>query len=222
SSPVIRDEISGGNAQITGGFTREEAHRLAVVLRSGALPAPLTFEEERTVGATLGADAIRKGVTASLAGAALVVVFMIVYYRKAGLLAVGCVTLAVAFLLAVLSLFGATLTLPGIGGIALNVGMGVDASIIIYERIREELRTGATAKAAIEAGFSKAHWSIMDANITTLLSGLCLYSWGTGPIKGFAVTLCVGVLTTMFAALFVNRTGFHVLNMEDGNGKLSI
>lgn len=222
STPVIRTEITGGSGVIQGNFTREEAHRLAVVLRSGALPAPLTFEEERTVGATLGGDAIRKGLMASAIGAALVVVFMITYYRRCGALAVGCVTMAIAFLLALLSLFGGTLTLPGIGGIALNVGMGVDASIIIFERIREELRNGATTRAAIEAGFHKAWHAIMDSNVTTLIGGVVLYAWGTGPIKGFAVTLSLGVLTTMFCAIWVCKTGFGVLNLENSEGKLSI
>jgi preprotein translocase subunit SecD len=222
STPVIRSEITGGSGVIQGTFTREEAHRLAVVLRSGALPAPLTFEEERTVGATLGADAIRRGLMASAIGAGLVIVFMIGYYRRCGVLAVGCVTMAITFLLALLSLFGGTLTLPGIGGIALNVGMGVDASIIIFERIREELRVGSTTKAAIEAGFHKAWHAIMDSNVTTLIAGVVLYGWGTGPIKGFAVTLSLGVLTTMFCAIYVCKAGFAVLNLENPEGKLSI
>lgn len=222
SSPVIRDRISGGIAQITGGFTRDEAHLLAVVLRSGALPAPLTFEEERIVGATLGADSITKGVHSMLFGSILVIIFTVFYYRKAGMLAVGCLILNVLFLLALLSLLGATLTLPGIAGLILTVGMAVDANVIIFERIREELRIGATPKAAIEAGFLKAHWTIMDANITTLLTGLILYGMGTGPIKGFAVTLSLGVLTSMFSALFVARVGFSVLGLRTAQGKLSI
>ena len=222
SSPVIKDRISGGTATITGNFTRDDAHRLAVVLRSGALPAPLTFEEERTVGASLGGDAIRKGLLASAGGAALVVVFMIVYYHKCGVLAVGCVSLAILFLLALLSLFGGTLTLPGIGGVALNVGMGVDASIIIFERIREELLSGKSKHAAIEAGFERAQHAILDSNLTSLLSGLMLYLKGTGPIRGFAVTFVLGVLTTMFCAIYVCRTGFALWEMKDKKGDLSI
>ncbi|MCB0325761.1 MAG: protein translocase subunit SecD, partial [Bdellovibrionales bacterium] len=222
SFPVIREPITAGTAQISGGFTRDEAHRLAVVLRSGALPAPLTFEEERTVGATLGADSIRKGVNSMIAGAALVVVFVMIYYRKAGVLAVGCLVLNMLFLLALLSLLGATLTLPGIAGLVLTVGMAVDANVIIFERIREELRAGATARAAVDAGFMKAHWTILDANITTLVTGLILYNWGTGPIKGFAVTLCLGIITSMFSALFVSKVGFDVLKLKKSGGELSI
>ncbi len=222
SAPVIRDRIGGGTATITGNFTREESHRLAVVLRSGALPAPLTFEEERTVGATLGGDTIRRGLLASVGGAVLVIIFMLVYYHRCGALAVGCVSLAIIFMLALLALFGGTLTLPGIGGIALNLGIGMDASIIIFERIREELRIGASRGAAIEAGFLKAHWAIMDSNLTTLITGLILYAWGTGPIRGFALTLSLGVITTMFCAIFVCRTCFSVWSFSDKSGKLSI
>ena len=223
SSPVIRDRISGGSAQITGGFTQEEAHRLAVVLRSGALPAPLTFEEERTVGASLGADSIRRGLNAALLGSGLVAIFMVLYYRKSGLLSIGCMALSMLFLLSLLALFGATLTLPGIGGLALSgIGMGVDANIIIFERIREELRSGTGIRASIDAGYHKAYWAIMDSNLTTLISGIVLYTWGTGPIKGFAITLCIGVLTTMFAALYISHLGFQVLGMKNSAGKLSI
>jgi preprotein translocase subunit SecD len=222
SYPRINEPILGGTAQITGGFTRDEAHRLAVVLRSGALPAPLGFEEERTVGATLGADSIRKGVKSMALGSLIVVIFTIFYYKKSGLLAVGCLMLNVFFLLALLSLLGATLTLPGIAGLVLTVGMAVDANVIIFERIREELRVGATANASVEAGFAKAHWTILDANITTLLTGVILYAWGTGPIKGFAVTLCLGIVTSIFTALFVGKLGFAFFRMKNAAGKLSI
>jgi len=222
SAPVIRDRIAGGTAQITGGFTMEEAHRLAIVLRSGALPAPLTFEEQRTVGASLGADSIHKGIVASLIGAALVVLFMIGYYKKSGILAIGCLVLNILWLLALLAMFGSTLTLPGIAGLALTVGMAVDSNIIIYERIRDELRAGMTPKAAIEAGFDRAHWTILDANITTLLSGLVLYGFGTGPIKGFAVTLSIGILTTVLAALFASHLGFRVFKLRNSRDELSI
>jgi len=222
SNPVIREPILGGTAQISGGFTKEEAHRLAVVLRSGALPAPLTFEEERTVGASLGADSIKKGITAMLYGALAVMIFMLIYYKKSGVIAVTSLLLNMLFLLAFLSLFGATLTLPGLAGLALTIGMAVDANIIIFDRIREEMDNGSTGLAAIKAGFDKAHITILDSNITTLLTGLVLYSWGTGPIKGFAVTLCVGILTTMFTALFVSRFGFTIFNVVNKKGELSI
>lgn len=222
SAPVINDAITGGTAVISGGFTREEAHRLSVVLRSGALPAPLTFEEERTVGASLGADSIQKGVLSMVVGALAVLVFTPLYYRKAGLLAVGCLAVNMLLLLALLAWMQATLTLPGIAGLVLTLGMAVDANIIIYERIREELKLGATARAAVEAGFEKAHWTILDANITTMLTGIILYSFGTGPIKGFAVTLCLGIVTSVFAALFVGRVGMAVFSLKDRNGALSI
>jgi preprotein translocase subunit SecD len=222
SAPVIRSAITGGEAQISGSFTKEEAHRLAVVLRSGALPAPLTFEEERTVGASLGADSIHKGVVASLVGSIVVIIFMCVYYKKAGIMAVGCLVLNILLLLALLSMFRATLTLPGLAGLALTVGMAVDANVIIYERIKEELKLGVTRDAAVEAGFLKAHWTILDANLTTLLTGIILYMYGTGPIKGFAVTLSLGILTTIFAALFLSKLGFAVCPMVNKDRKLSI
>lgn len=222
SDPVIRERISHGRASISGGFSKEEAHQLAVVLRSGALPAPLVFAEQRIVGASLGSDSIKSGAMASVLGAALVVVFMLIYYRKSGVQAVICTVVNLLLLLALLSLFGATLTLPGIAGLALTFGMAVDSNIIIFERIRDELRAGGTVRSAIEAGFYKAHWTILDANITTLLAGVILYTFGTGPIRGFAVTLSIGVLTTIFAALFVSKLLFEIVNMTDSKGKLSI
>ena len=221
SDPVIRGRITNSGV-ITGDFSPEEAHRLAIVLRSGALPAPLLVAEERTVGASLGQDAIHSGIVASILGAAVVFVFTIFYYRKAGMLAVASLVLNLVFLISLLALFNATLTLPGIAGLALTIGMAVDANVIIYERIREELRRGSTGKAAVEAGYLHAHWTIMDANLTTLLSGIVLYFFGTGPIKGFAVTLSVGILTTLFCALFVCRLGFDVLNMKTRDNKISI
>ena len=222
SAPVIRDRISGGLAQITGGFTPEEAHQLAIVLRSGALPAPLKRIEERTVGATLGTDSINKGVESMLIGSLLVIIFMMIYYKRAGFLVVGCLILNVVLLLGLLAMMKATLTLPGIAGLILTVGMAVDANVIIFERIREELRNGATARAGIDGGFLKAHWTILDANITTLLTGMILYSFGSGPIKGFAVTLCLGIVTSLFTALFVAKVGFEVLKMKNNKGELSI
>lgn len=222
SDPNIRERISGGTASITGGFSPQEARELAIVLRSGALPAPLQAIEERTVGATLGEDSISKGIYSMLVGSLLVVAFVIVYYRKAGMLAVGCLVLNLVLLLSLLALIGATLTLPGIAGLILTVGMSVDANVIIFERIREELRAGSTARAAMEGGFAKAHWTILDANITTLLTGIILYSFGSGPIKGFAVTLSFGILTSLFTALYVARAGFEVLELKDKNNSISI
>ena len=222
SYPVIREPITGGTAQISGGFTRDEALRLAVVLRSGALPAPLSFEEERTVGASLGSDSIRKGVEAMVFGSLAVFAFTIFYYKRAGMLAVLGLLLNLLFLTALLSILGATLTLPGIAGLVLTVGMAVDSNIIIFERIKEELALGVTTRAAVEAGFSKAHWTILDSNITTLISGMVLYVLGTGPIKGFAVTLCLGLLTTLFCALYVSRAGFGLFKLQKRDGTLSI
>jgi len=222
SSPTIRERISGGQASITGGFTGEEANRLAIVLKSGALPAPLTFEEERTVGASLGADSIRSGFFSMVVGSCLVFVFAIIYYKKSGLVAVAALTLNILLLMAMLALFGATLTLPGIAGLALTIGMAIDGNIVIYERIKEELRKGVTARAAIEAGFAQAHWTILDANITTFLTGVILYGFGTGPIKGFAVTLCLGIISTLFTVLYFTRTGFEVFGMMNRKGRLSI
>lgn len=222
SSPVIQSAITGGTAVITGSFTRDEAHRLAVVLRSGALPAPLTFEEERTVGASLGADSIRKGVNSMVVGAIAVLIFTPLYYRKAGMLAVACLGVNMLLLLTLLAMLQATLTLPGIAGLALTLGMAIDANVIIFERIREELRVGSSAKAAVEAGFAKAHWTVLDANLTTLLTGVILAAFGTGPIKGFAVTLCLGIVTSVFAALFVARVGFGVFKLRTRDGSLSI
>lgn len=222
SAPVIRDKIGGGFANISGQFTTEEAHQLAIVLRSGALPAPLTFEEERTVGASLGADSISKGVNSMLIGCGIVMLFVVFYYRKAGALAVVCLGLNLLFLLTLLSLLGATLTLPGLAGLALTIGMAVDANIIIYERIKDELKNGVSPNMAALAGFDRAHWTILDSNITTFITGLILYGFGTGPIKGFAVTLCLGILTTVFCALFVSKLGFDVLKLKKSDGALSI
>ena len=222
SSPRINEPITGGSGIIHGDFTKEEARQLAIVLRSGALPAPLDFLEERTVGASLGYDSIQKGLMATLLGTAMVVVFMAVYYGKAGILANACVILNALMLLAILGLFRATLTLPGIAGLALTIGMAVDANVIIFERIRDEIRAGATGAAAIAAGFHKAHWTILDANLTTLLTGIVLYAFGTGPIRGFAVTLSVGIITTLITALYVSKLGFEVLNLRNRKGNLSI
>jgi preprotein translocase subunit SecD len=222
SYPRINERISEGRAQISGGFSRDEARQLSVVLNSGALPASLTFEEERTVGASLGADSIQKGIYACAIGMGVVILFMLYYYKKAGILAVFCLASNLLFVLAGLGFLGATLTLPGLAGLALTVGMAVDANVIIFERIKEEIRSGASSASAVIHGFERAYITILDANITTLLTGIVLYFFGTGPIKGFAVTLCIGIVSSMFAALYVCKTGFEFFNMNRRNGSLSI
>jgi preprotein translocase subunit SecD len=208
SAPVIQERISGGQAQITGSFTMDEAKDLAIVLRAGALPAPVNILEERTVGPSLGQDSIEKGIWATIIGALLVVVFMVVYYRLAGLVANAALLLNIIILLGALAAFRATLTLPGIAGIVLTIGMAVDANVLIFERIREELRAGKTPRSAIEAGYSKAFSAIFDSNVTTLIAALFLFQFGTGPVKGFAVTLSIGIVISMFTAIFVTRIIF--------------
>jgi preprotein translocase subunit SecD len=206
SAPVVRSRISM-NGQIEGRFTTEEASDLAIVLRAGSLSVPVVIEEERTVGPALGADSIRNGVRASLMGAVLVVVFMVGYYRVSGLFASVAVILNLILLVGLMSLpeLPATLTLPGIAGLVLTLGMAVDANVIIFERIREELRSGKTPRAAVDSGFNRSLWTILDANITTLLVALVLYEYGTGPIKGFAVTLSIGILTSVYSAVVLTR-----------------
>jgi preprotein translocase subunit SecD len=206
SAPVIQERIGGGRASITGSFDIKEARDLAIVLRAGALPAPVEIVEERTVGPSLGQDSIRQGITSFIVGGALVIVFMTAYYKGAGLVAVVAVIFNVFYMLAILAGFQAVLTLPGIAGIVLTVGMAVDANVLINERIREELRAGRTARSAIEAGYQNALPAILDSNVTTFLSGVILFQFGTGPIKGFAVTLCVGILTTVITAVYLTRT----------------
>jgi preprotein translocase subunit SecD len=207
---VIRERISGGSAQISGSFTEQEATDLAIILRAGSLPAPVSILENRTVGPSLGRDSIAQGQMAVTLAFIFVGVAMILYYRWSGVVAVVSVILNLLLLLCALIFFKATLTLPGIAGIALTLGMAVDANVLIYERIREEARLGRTPRAAIEAGYEKAFWTIMDSNLTTLLSGLILFQFGTGPVKGFAVTLSVGILTTLFTAMFCSRWIFDL------------
>jgi preprotein translocase subunit SecD len=209
SAPVIRERISGGSAQISGAFTSQEATDLAIVLRAGSLPAPVKILENRTVGPSLGRDSIHQGIIAVLLASLFVVAAMVIYYKWAGMVANVALGLNLLFILAILSLFKATLTLPGIAGIALTLGMAVDANVLINERIREELRLGKTARAALEAGYAKAFWTVMDSNLTTLLAGLILFQFGTGPVKGFAVTLSAGIVTTLFTALFITRLIYH-------------
>ncbi|HZD39997.1 MAG TPA: protein translocase subunit SecD [Terriglobales bacterium] len=206
SAPVIQERIAGGRASITGSFDIKEARDLAIVLRAGALPAPVEIVEERTVGPSLGQDSIRQGVTSFIVGGALVVVFMIAYYKGAGLVAVVAVIFNIFYMLAILAGFQAVLTLPGIAGIVLTIGMAVDANVLINERIREELRAGRAVRSAIEAGYQNALPAILDSNVTTFLSGVILFQFGTGPIKGFAVTLCIGILTTVITSVYLTRT----------------
>ena len=205
SAPVIRDRIGGGHASITGGFDIKEARDLAIVLRAGALPAPVTIAEERTVGPSLGRDSIEQGTLSFIIGGVLVVVFMVVYYNLAGLLADLALGLNILLLLAALAMFDATLTLPGIAGIVLTVGMAVDANVLINERMREEVRLGKGPRAAVDSGYERALPAIFDSNITTFLSGLILFQFGSGPIKGFAVTLCIGIMSTVFTTVFCTR-----------------
>ncbi len=222
SAPVIRERISGGRAQISGSFTEQEATDLAIVLRAGALPAPVNILEDRTVGPSLGRDSIRQGVVSAIFGGILVVAAMWLYYRWAGVLATLALAFNIVFILAILSLFGATLTLPGIAGIVLTMGMAIDANVLIFERIREELRLGKTVRSAIEAGYAKALSSIVDANVTTLIAALVLFQFGTGPVKGFAVTLSVGIVSSMFTAIFATRVVFDYFLERRHPKRLSI
>ncbi len=205
SAPVINEPIPGGAGQISGNFTVQSANDLAILLRAGALPAPLTVVEERTVGPGLGQDSINAGEHAAYAGAALVVIFMLVTYGLFGLFANIAVAVNVAMIFGLLSLLGATLTLPGIAGIVLTVGIAVDSNVLIYERIREEVRAGRTAISAIDAGFTRALATILDSNITTFIAAAVLFYIGTGPVRGFAVTLGIGILTSLFTAFTLTR-----------------
>jgi preprotein translocase subunit SecD len=205
SAPVIQTPILGGSGQITGTFTVESANNLAILLRAGALPAKLTPIEQRVVGPGLGQDSILKGKYASAVGATLVILFMLVTYGLFGLFANIAVAINVGMIFGVLSLLNATLTLPGIAGIVLTVGIAVDSNVLIYERIREEVRAGRNAIAAIDAGFTRALATILDSNITTFIAAAVLFVIGTGPVKGFAVTLGVGILTTLFTAFTLTR-----------------
>lgn len=205
SAPRINEKISSPSARITGSFTDEEADYLAKILRAGAFPAPMRVAEERIVGPTLGAESIFRGQLAFAIGLGLVVLFMIFYYKWSGAIAVAALIFQVQIILGILAGFGATLTLPGIAGLILTIGMSVDANVLIFERIREELRTGKTVRSAIDTGYHKALSAILDSNVTTVITGLILYEFGTGPIKGFAVTLIIGLLANLFTAVFVTR-----------------
>jgi preprotein translocase subunit SecD len=222
SAPVIQDRIAGGRAQITGRFTMEEAKDLAIVLRAGALPAPVKIIEERTVGPSLGKDSIDKGIKATLIGGLIVILFIAFYYKFAGIIADLALLLNMVLIGAGLAFFGATLTLPGIAGVILIIGMAVDANVLIFERIREELRLGKTPRAAVDGGYSKALSTILDANITTLIAALVLFQFGTGPVKGFAVTLSLGIIASLFTAIVITRLIFDYLIINRGWQKISI
>jgi preprotein translocase subunit SecD len=222
SAPVIQERISGGRAQITGTFTTQEANDLAIVLRAGALPAPLKIVQDLTVGPSLGQDSIDKGVRATLIAGILVVVFMVVYYRLSGLIADFALILNLVCLMGALSALTATLTLPGIAGIVLTIGMGVDSNVLIFERIREELRGGKAARSAIDSGYDKALLTIIDSHVTTLITGVALFLFGTGPIKGFAVTLCLGIAINLFTALVGTKVIFDLLHKKQKVEALSI
>jgi len=223
SAPVIRERIAGGSAQITGSFTPPEAHDLAIVLRAGALPAPVKVVEERSIGPSLGQDSIDQGMNSIIVGCILVLIFMAVYYRMFGMVANVALIFNMLLILAAMSIIGGTLTLPGIAGIVLTIGMAVDANVLIFERIREELQLGKTPLAAIDGGYDKAFSTIVDANITTLIAAIVLFQFGSGPVKGFAVTLSVGILASMFTAITVTRAIIAVFTQRRGRiEKLSI
>ncbi|MBI2188201.1 MAG: protein translocase subunit SecD [Acidobacteria bacterium] len=210
SAPVIQSRITD-EGQITGSFTQQEAQDLSLVLRSGALPAPMDFLEERTVGPSLGAESIRAGVTASIGGLMLVVVFMLFYYRLAGFNALTSIGVNLLILLGMMAYLGATMTLPGFAGFILTIGMGVDSNVLIFERIKEELGTAKGVRAAVNAGFDRVWWTIVDTHVASLIGALLLLNFGTGPIRGFATTLIIGLASNVFTAVFVSRTIFEIV-----------
>jgi SecD/SecF fusion protein len=211
SAPNVRNRITGGRSQIEGMAGQEEAKLLEIVLKAGALPAPVDIIEERIVGPSLGQDSVSAGLNSALIGFFLVALFMIFYYRKAGTVAAGVLVFTVLFILGVLAGFSATLTLPGIAGIILTIGMAVDANVLIFERIREELSTGKTVKASIDGGYEKALSAIIDSNITTFFTAIILYQFGSGPVQGFALTLMIGIASTLFSALVISRLVFDFM-----------
>jgi preprotein translocase subunit SecD len=222
SAPTIEGRIED-SGRITGSFSQESAHDLALVLRAGALPASIKYLEERTVGPSLGADSIRHGVQASVLSLLVVMVFMVFYYRLSGVNAVLALILNLIILLAALAMFSAVLTLPGIAGVILTIGMGVDSNVLVFERIREELRNGKSSSASVEAGFGKAFLTIIDTHVTTVVSAFFLFIFGTGPIRGFAVTLTIGLIANIFTAIYVSKTIFQYhLTKMDRQAELSI
>jgi protein-export membrane protein SecD len=222
SAPNIHEKIPRGSGSITGSFTEEEAQNLAIVLRSGALPAPVNVVEERTVGPSLGQDSIERGLHAGAIGAVLVIAFMLIYYQLSGLVAVAALALNVLGLLACMAGFHATLTLPGIAGIVLTIGMAVDANVLIFERIREELRNKRTVLAAIETGYARAYRTIVDANVTTLISAVALMWFGTGPVRGFAITLSIGLIINMITAVGISKMIFDAWSLRRKVSSISI
>jgi len=222
SAPVIRERISGGSAQISGSFTEKTAADLAIILRAGALPAPVKIIQNVTVGPSLGQDSINKGLYAGLIGVILVILFMTVYYKLSGLVANWGMVLNVVYLMGALSALGATLTLPGIAAIVLLIGMSVDSNVLIFERIREELKLGKTPKAALDAGYDKAFMTIMDSHITTLITAAVLFQFGTGPVKGFAVSLSLGVIINLFTSLIGTKVIFDLALHKGTTKKMSI
>lgn len=208
SAPVVRERISGGKASITGNFSMDEAKDLAIVLRAGALPAPVKEVQNITIGPSLGEDSIRKGIRATILAGIFVVIFIVIYYKFSGVIAVGALMLNLIYLLGAFTALKATMTLPGIAGIVLTIGMGVDSNVLIFERIREELRLGKTVRAAVDGGFAKAWVAIFDSHITTLITAVVLFIFGTGPIKGFAVTLIIGMIINLFTAVFGSKAIF--------------
>ncbi|HIC73628.1 MAG TPA: protein translocase subunit SecD, partial [Candidatus Marinimicrobia bacterium] len=221
-APVIRTKITDGRTQVEGFANIAEAKDIAIVLRAGALPAPVDIIEERTVGPSLGQDSIAMGTRSILIGLSLVLVFMVIYYRLSGIIAAFALLWNLMLVLAILAMLKATLTLPGIAGLILTVGMSVDANVIIFERIREELLKGKTVKAAIDSGYTRALTTIIDANVTTIIAALVLMQFGTGPVKGFAIVLFWGILISMFTAIFATRTIFNMITARKGLQTLSI
>jgi len=222
SAPVINGKIED-SGMIEGNFSQESAHELALILRAGALPASIKYLEERTVGPSLGADSIRHGVQASILSLVVVMIFMLFYYRLSGANAVLALVLNLVILLAAMAFFGAVLTLPGIAGVILTIGMGVDSNVLVFERIREELRNGKSASSAVEAGFDKAFLTIIDTHVTTVVSAFFLFIFGSGPIKGFAITLTVGLIANVFTAIYISKAifAYHLAKM-DRQAELSI
>jgi protein-export membrane protein SecD len=222
SAPRINDPIVTGSAQITGDFTPDEVNALARIIQEGALPVDLTIAQETTIGPSLGQDSIEAGVFALIVGLSGIFIFMLFYYKAAGLIANIGLILNTLFTYAILSWLGLTLTLPGIAGMLLNIGMAVDSNVIIYERIKEELKSGKSAKIAIVNGFNRVFWAIFDSNLTTLIAAFVLFQYGTGPVKGFGVTLAVGIVSTMFVALFITRYIYEVIGSKKDLRKLSV
>jgi preprotein translocase subunit SecD len=222
SAPVVQTKIPGGEGRITGLEDDEEAADLAIVLRAGALPAPVSIAEERTVGPSMGRDSVEAGTMAAALGFVLTLIFMIVYYRWSGALACTAMILNLVIEMAILAKLRATLTLPGVAGLILTIGMSVDANVLIFERMREELAKGKTVRAAIEAGYDRAFNAILDSNVTTLITAFVLWQFGTGPVKGFATTLSIGIICSMFTALVCTRVVYDLITTRRHVNALSV